>query len=168
MDLSFKYIIGVVSMIWWLIFAVFLFVTCATLLVIEIFVPSFGLLTVSALICVGSGVALFFGYGPVAGWIGVGIAIVIIPIVWVIVYRLFPNTSFGKHIILGKVNRPKGDAIPDTDQLKELLGRAGVVLSDLRPVGMCDFDGRRVECVAETGYIEKDNKVTVIRVEGTQ
>jgi membrane-bound ClpP family serine protease len=33
---------------------------------------------------------------------------------------------------------------------------------------MCDFAGRRLECVAETGYIEKDNNVTVIRVEGTQ
>ena len=38
----------------------------------------------------------------------------------------------------------------------------------MRPVGMCDFEGRRVECVAESGYLQKDKQVKVIRVEGTQ
>ena len=38
------------------------------------------------------------------------------------------------------------------------LGAVGVVLTPLRSVGMCDFAGQRVECVAESGYIEKDKK----------
>jgi len=33
---------------------------------------------------------------------------------------------------------------------------------------MCEFDGRRVECVAESGYVPEDKKIKVIRVEGTQ
>jgi membrane-bound ClpP family serine protease len=33
---------------------------------------------------------------------------------------------------------------------------------------MCDFSGRRVECVAEGGYVDKGNKVKVIHVQGTQ
>ena len=155
-------------MMWWLIFGFFLFVVCAVILVVEIFVPSFGLLTAIAIACGAAGILLFFKYGTVFGWIGVAIAIVVIPIVWVIVYKLFPNTRFGRHITLDKVNRAKGDAIPDTDELKDLLGKEGEVLSPLRPVGMCDFDGQRVECVAETGYIEKDERVTVVRVQGTQ
>ncbi len=155
-------------MIWMLILAVFLFVACAVILVLEIFVPSFGLLTAIALISGGAGILIFFSYGTITGWIGVAIAVVVIPIVWVIVYRLFPKTRFGRHIILDKVNRAKGDAIPDTDELKDLLGAEGVVLSPLRPVGICDFSRQRVECVADTGYIEKDEKVTVVRVQGTQ
>jgi len=35
-------------------------------------------------------------------------------------------------------------------------------------VGMCDFSGKRVECVAESGYVDKDKKVKVIDVESTQ
>ena len=154
---------------WWLIiFAVFLFAACAAILVMEIFVPSFGLLTAIALLCGAAGMFMFFQQGTVVGWIGVGIAAVLIPLVWIIVYRIFPNTRFGRHIILQKVNRPKGDAIPDTDSLKELLGAEGVVLTPLRPVGNCEFPQQKVECVAETGYIEKDKKVTVVRVQGTQ
>ena len=154
--------------IMWLIFAIFLFVACAIILVLEIFIPSFGLLSLLAIGALAGGVAIFFNYSPVAGWIGVAIAVVVIPIMWVVTYRIFPKTRFGKSVILGKVERDKGDAVPDTNELKSLMGAIGVVLSPLRPVGMCDFGGHRVECVAETGYIEKDSKVQVIDVEATQ
>ncbi|MCD6394738.1 MAG: hypothetical protein J7M40_14695, partial [Planctomycetes bacterium] len=155
-------------MVLWLIFAIFLFITCAILLVLEIFVPSFGLLTVFSLACVAAGIAIFFKFGPVTGWIGVFAAGAIVPIVWIIAYRIFPKTPFGKHVTLGKPNREKGDAIPDTKELEEMMGKQGVVLTPLRPVGMCDFKGKRLECVAETGYIDKESKIRVIHVEGTQ
>jgi len=152
----------------WLIFAVFLFIVCAVLLVVEIFVPSFGILSVLAIAFAIAGGGIFFRYGTVTGWIGVGVAAVLIPIVWIIVYRIFPDTRFGKRVILGDPDRDKGDAIPDTQQLEEMLGKDGVVISPLRPVGMCDFEGKRLECVAESGYIERDKKVRVIHVESTQ
>jgi membrane-bound serine protease (ClpP class) len=49
-----------------------------------------------------------------------------------------------------------------------MLGAEGVVLTPLRPVGMCDFSGQRIECVAESGYVNKGKKVRVIDVESTQ
>jgi len=102
------------------------------------------------------------------GWAGVIIAVVMIPTVIIIAYKIFPRTRFGKSVILSPPERQKGDAIPDTPELKELLGAEGVVLTPLRPVGMCDFSGQRVECVAEGGYVDKDKKVKVINVESTQ
>ncbi len=41
-------------------------------------------------------------------------------------------------------------------------------MTPLRPVGMCDFAGQRLECVAESGYLDKNQIVEVIKVEGTQ
>ena len=64
--------------------------------------------------------------------------------------------------------RRRGDAIADTDDLSRLLGRTGRALTPMRPVGTGEFDGTRVECVAESGYVETDKRITVIRVEGTQ
>jgi len=153
---------------WWLVFAVFLFLASAALLVAEVFVPSGGMLSVCSFACLAGGIVIFFNYSTTIGWIGIIIAMIMIPTVLILAYRIFPKTTFGKTVTLTPPKRDLGDAIPDMEELKDLLGKTGVVLSDLRPVGMCDFSGRRVECVAETGYIENDSKVTVIRVEGTQ
>jgi membrane-bound serine protease (ClpP class) len=146
---------------WWLVFAVFLF-ACAALIVAEVFVPSGGVISIFALACLIGGVAIFYTHTKV-GWIGVVIAIVMVPSVLIIAYRIFPKTRFGRAVILTPSERQQGDAIPDTPELKELLGAVGEVLTPLRPVGMCDFSGQRVECVAESGYVDKGKKVEVIR-----
>ena len=155
-------------MFWWIVFAVFLFLVCAVLIIAEVFVPSGGLLSVLALACVGGGIAMFFRHSLLAGWIGVGLAAVMIPTVLIFAYRLFPKTRFGKSVTLAPPERPQGDAVPDTEALRQLLGAVGVVLTPLRPVGMCDIAGRRVECVAESGYVDRGKKIKVIDVESTQ
>ena len=151
-----------------ILFAVFLYFVCAVLLITEVFVPSGGLISILALACLIGGLTIFFNRSTMAGWIGIVVALVMIPIVLIGAYRLFPKTRFGKSVTLEPPARRQGDAIPDTDTLKTLLGDEGVVITPLRPVGMCDFSGRRIECVAEGGYIEKNTRVKVIKVEGTQ
>ncbi len=153
---------------WWLAFAFFLYFACAALILTEVFVPSGGLISICALACLIGGIAIFFHYSQTAGCIGVLAALVMIPSVLVIAYKIFPKTRFGKAVTLTPPKRQHGDAIPDTTELKELLGAVGLVLTPLRPVGMCDFSGQRVECVAEGGYVDKGGKVEVIHVQGTQ
>ncbi len=153
---------------WLLILAIVLYLLCAILLVIEVFVPSFGLITICAMGAMAGGLAIFFNHSSTAGWIGVFVAVVMIPTVLIMAYRLFPKTSFGKHVSLAGPDRAKGDAIPDTKQLEQMLGLTGKVITPLRPVGMCDFSGQRLECVAESGYVDKNQVVEVIEVEGTQ
>jgi len=153
---------------WWLVFAFFLYFACAALIVAEVFVPSGGLISICAFLCLAGGIAIFFQHSTIAGWIGVIIAVIMIPSLLVIAYKVFPKTRFGKSVTLTPPQRQPGDAIADTPKLKELLGAVGQVLTPLRPVGMCDFSGQRVECVAESGYIDKGKKVKVIRVQSTQ
>ena len=153
---------------WWLIFAVFLYFVCAVLILTEVFVPSGGIISLFALACVIVGGVIFFRHSTTVGWIGVVIAVIMIPSVLIFAYRIFPKTRFGKSVMLTPSEREQGDAIPDTAELKDLLGAEGLVLTPLRPVGMCNFSGRRVECVAEGGYVDKDKKVKVIEVESTQ
>jgi membrane-bound ClpP family serine protease len=153
---------------WWLIFAIFLFLVCAALIIVEVFVPSGGLISILALASLIGGIVIFFSHSAVAGWIGVVIAIIMIPSVLVFAYRIFPKTRFGKSTTLSPPVRQQGDAIPDTPRLKEMLGTVGTVLTPLRPVGTCDFSGQRVECVAESGYVDRGKKVKIIDVESTR
>ena len=153
---------------WLLVFAVFLYFACAFLLLAEVFVPSGGIISICALCCLIGGLMIFFHHSSTTGWIGIVVAIVMIPSVLVLAYKIFPKTRFGKAVTLPPPKRQQGDAIADTNQLKELLGEVGTVLTPLRPVGMGEFSGRKVECVAESGYVDKGKKVKVIRVQSTQ
>ncbi len=153
---------------WWLAFAVFLYVLFVALLVAEVFVPSGGLISVCAVACLIAGTIIFFKQSTVAGMAAVILGAVMVPSVLIYAYKAFPHTRFGKRVTLAPPERQQGDAVPDTPELEELLGAVGVVLTPLHPVGMCDFAGRRVECVAESGYGEKNKKVEVINVESTQ
>ena len=153
---------------WLLVLAIALYLLCAILLVVEVFVPSFGLITICAMGAMAGGLAIFFNHSPVVGWIGVIVAVVMIPTVLVMAYKLFPKTRFGRNVSLTAPARAKGDAIPDTEQLEQMLGLLGRVITPLRPVGMCDFSGQRLECVAESGYVDKNRIVEIIKVEGTQ
>ena len=152
----------------WVAMPLFLILACAVLLVAEVFVPSAGLLTVLALACGIGGIALFFQHSMAAGWIGIGIAGVLIPAVLVIAYKVFPKTRFGKAMLLAPPEDTRGDGVPDADELTSFLGRVGRVQAVLHPVGLCDFSGRRVECVAESGYVERGKSVEVIAVQGAQ
>jgi membrane-bound serine protease (ClpP class) len=153
---------------WWLALAVFLYFVCAALIITEVFIPSGGLISICALICLIGGLVIFFRHSTAAGWTGIIIAVIMIPAVLIIAYKVFPQTGFGKNVTLAPPERQRGDAIADTPKLKELVGAIGVVITPLRPVGMCDFSGQRVECVAEGGYVDKGKKIKVINVEGTQ
>lgn len=153
---------------WWLVFAIFLYFACAALIIAEVFIPSGGLISICAMGCLIGGLVIFFRHSSTAGWAGVIIAIVMIPSTLVVAYKIFPKIRFGRAVMLTPPKRQQGDAIPDTPELKELLGAVGFVITPLRPVGMCDFSGQRVECVAESGYVDKGESVKVIHVQGTQ
>jgi membrane-bound serine protease (ClpP class) len=153
---------------WWILLAVGLYVICAILLILEVFVPSGGILGICALACLIGGLTLFFRNSQTAGWIGIVVAIILIPVVLIGAYKVFPKTKLGKSFILQTPTPQPGSGIADLDSLNKLVGAEGVTTTILRPVGVCEFAGHRVECVAEGGYVEKNKKVKVLNIEGTQ
>ena len=153
---------------WWLLLAVFLFLLCAVLLVAEIFVPSGGIISVLAITSLIAGLVICFKHSMATGVLGIVVAIIMIPATLVMAYRALPGTRFGKAVMLSPPERNSGDAIPDTVQLSEMLGKTGKVLTPLRPVGMVEFEDNRLECVAESGFVSKGETVKVIKIEGTQ
>jgi membrane-bound serine protease (ClpP class) len=155
--------------IYMIILAVFLYFLSAALIVAEVFLPSAGIVTICSILCVAGGIAVFFSQGgPVAGWLGVVTAVVMFPVVFIVSYHILPRTRFGKSVMLAPPVQQTGGGVPDADDLNTLLGAEAVVITPLRPVGMCDFSGRRLECVGESGYVEKGKTVKVIRITGTQ
>ena len=50
----------------------------------------------------------------------------------------------------------------------DVLGREGVALSDLRPVGVGSFEGRRLDIIAEGEFIAGNTRIRIIEARGSR
>jgi membrane-bound serine protease (ClpP class) len=145
------------------------FVLFGVLVVLELFIPSNGALTIAAAICLIFGIVRCFLVSQWLGSIVTIITVVALPIFIVALVRIWPNTWIGRRVAIRKAQRATpGESIPDVNKLDKLVGAVGEAITDLRPVGAVMFGSERVDCVAETGQIEKGTQVNVIRVEGVR
>ncbi len=141
------------------------------LFVLEIVIPSGGLLgTLSLFSLVATNVALFF-VGTTAGWVGLLCSAVVVPIAIAVAVKVFPHTFIGRRLILA--DKQPADAnvhysSGQDDDYSSLAGQQGVVVSELRPVGTVRFGERRVECLSDRGIIETGATVQVVGVHGIE
>lgn len=50
---------------------------------------------------------------------------------------------------------------------KDLIGMAGIALNDLKPSGHIRIDGKTLQAMAKTGFIEKGSEIRVIGGQGS-
>lgn len=65
------------------------------------------------------------------------------------------------------LNTDLKDAISSPD-LSSLVGKEGIAATVLRPSGKVSVDGEFYDGVSESGFIEKGDKVKVVRFENAQ
>ena len=81
--------------------------------------------------------------------------------------RWFPSTGLGRHLRLAA---PGGATVPLPPPAppSPLAGRRGLAVSDLRPGGTAEIDGRLVDVVTEGGWVPAGSAVLVVGVDGAQ
>ena len=144
-------------------------VGCA-LIVLEIFIPSGGVLGFLAAASVISAVALaFYHHGPAVGFAFIALAVVLIPASLAVAIRYWPQTPMGRRFLLGLPTRE--EVLPDDDrqrELKELVGRVGTARTPMIPSGAISIDGRTIDAVGQGMAIELGERVVVIEVKGNR
>lgn len=144
------------------------------LFLLELFIPSGGVIGLAAISVAIAGVVAFWMEGSAWGIASTIGLIVLVPLAFNFALRVMPNTPFGRRLILG--DDEDEDAIAQRaaaenerlERERALVGAEGIVLTDLRPVGSAKIEGQRLEVLAETGVIEAGTRVRVTKVEGTQ
>jgi membrane-bound ClpP family serine protease len=137
------------------------------LLVAELFIPSGGALLALSLAAIVIGVAMTFSYSndPSTGLITLIGVFVVIPAVVGVMLHYWPKTRMGRRFFL---SGPEQDAtiasMPVHLELEQLRGRFGRATSALRPAGVVDFDGRRVDSITEGMMVEPGQWVRCIDV----
>ncbi len=146
---------------------VLLYLAGLVIFVAEIFIPSHGVLTV-----VGAGFLLtalvktFQIGGQEVGTVAVLACLVVIPAFIVTAVKIWPKTPMGRRIAPPNPVITAADSSVPVVELSALIGYTGRCLSPLRPVGICEFNGRRVACVSQLGLIDAGASVEAIGISG--
>ena len=152
-----------------LIWAAILLLIGLSLVVLEVFVPSGGVIGFLSVVSVLSAVALAFYRGPGYGLSFLGAAVIAVPIVLATALRWWPDTPMGRRVLLEAPTSE--EVLPESDQrrsLKMLVGRIGEAKSLMLPSGSVLIDGRMVDALSEGVAIEKGQWVQVVEVRGTR
>src|SRR6516165_7039704 len=148
-----------------LVLAYTLVVVGLLLLAAELFLPTGGILFVLAIGALVVGVAMTFASSTSRGMVTLISVFVIIPIVGPILIHYWPKTPLGRRFFLAAQNEDDTLAnMPVNLELEQLRGRYGKTLSSLRPAGITEFDGRRVDTLSEGDMIPPGHWVRCIDV----
>lgn len=148
-----------------LAFGLGLFAIAFLLLVAEVFVPTAGTLGITALVVAIAGVVCMWRYDSSWGITSLLALLVLAPMAVAFLFKVWPHTPLGRRIIGAKseeeVEHDRQEEARVREARQALVGKQGVALSDLRPVGMVEIDGVRYEVLCETAWLKAGAKVRV-------
>ena len=151
-----------------LVWAALLLLLGMLLVMLEVFVPTAGVLGFLSVTAILSGIGLAFYNGGLT--VGFGFLFgtaVVLPIVLALAFRWFPETPIGRRLL---PNLPTSeDVLPDNEErrtLRGLLGKVGQAKSPMLPSGAIVVEGRIINAVSEGQPIEAGHNVRVIEVRG--
>ena len=148
------------------------------LLLAEIFViPGFGVAGISGLVLVaGSLFAALIGnvglsfppFAALAPAVGTMAATLVLLIVLMFsLGKYLPKSErFGQLVLAPELSSASGYV--SAESMEELVGRTGVSLTPLRPAGMADIGGERIDVVTRGEFVLPGTEVEIIRVRGSR
>ena len=152
-----------------LAWAVVLMLVGVSLAVLEIFIPSGGVIGFLSIVSVVAAIGLAFYRGPWYGLSFLGTAVFALPAVIIAALHYWPETPMGRRLLL---EVPTSDEVLPADDgrrhLKSLVGRIGQAKSLMLPSGAVSIDGESIDAVSEGMAIEKGQWVVVVEVRGTR
>ena len=147
-----------------LILGVLLILGGFLLLLVELAFPS-GFFLVLSLGGLLAGVFCVFLFNVTAGAAALLVVFVGFPLVIYLLSRLAPKTPM-RHLLL--IKDPEQETTLATTpmylELEQFRGRFGKTLSTLRPAGVVDFDGRRVDALTEGMMVDAGQWVRCVDV----
>lgn len=139
------------------------------IVLVEMFVPSGGVLAFIAATSVIASIVMAFRHSAAAGLGFMTIAVIGTPILIALGFKFWPRTPLGRRILL---DVPTGDdAVPDADLRKQrhlLVGKIGKAKADMLPGGPVMVDGKIYDAMSEGDAIDDGTLVKVVEVRGTR
>lgn len=142
------------------------FIAGVALLVLEIFIPGFGISGILGMICLIASFFLVLGGGAEAiRWLLLSLGLAILGVYFLSKY--IPNTGLYNRIIL-KEGSAKTHDIPEETVYHELLGQVGITATQMRPAGKVKISGKQYDALTLGEFLDVGTTVVVTKVQGSQ
>jgi membrane-bound serine protease (ClpP class) len=148
-----------------IVWAILLMLIGCVLVVLEVFIPSGGIISILAAVSFIAAIFMAFQEGPTTGP-GVGLiftatTVFAVPALIALAFKLWPKTPMGK-AFLGEL--PTDAEVLPEDPRRALIGRVGVARSKMLPSGAVEVDGQMIDAVTQGQAIEPGAYVVVTEV----
>ena len=145
-----------------------LFIIGFLLILAEIFIiPGFGLAGIGGIAAILASIFLTFGNITQATYsilIALGLSI----IGFFLLIKYLPSTRTWRKFVLSTEQKKELGYIVGTKDLKRLTGKEGLAITPLRPSGIAEVDGKKLDVITQGEYIISNSKIKIISVEGNK
>ena len=139
------------------------------LLVLEAFMPGFGLPGISGIVMEIVAIALtWVNHGPVAA---LGLTIIVLSLIAIAISMSLRSATKGRlsrsKIIL-KERESNEAGYRSAEDMQVFLGKEGETTTVCRPTGMAEFDGVKLNVVSDGEFLPAGTRVRIVQVEGSR
>lgn len=143
-----------------MLYVILLLILFLVLFALEFFIPSGGVIGLCAVAALIAAVVVGFLHSLTMGAVTLLVGLLLVPLAFGVMVRVWPKTSIGKNIL----------GPPVVAEMRSVyqpyLHRVGIAKTDLLPSGMVEIDGRRLDAVSTGVAIDKGTVIEVVSVDG--
>lgn len=144
--------------------AIVLLVVGAVLLICEMLIPGIGVAGVCGTIACAVGIIVGSDTIAQAAFTLMILGVILLIAALIIFKFIFGKKQRNSKLVLKDDISRSNTAMPNDEV--SVLGKEGIAVTMLRPAGIAEIDGRRMDVVADGEFIAKGDKIVVSSVEG--
>jgi membrane-bound ClpP family serine protease len=150
-----------------LVLAFLLLVLAFAFLIVDIFVPTGGMLVVIAVLTAAASILFAFRHSMNAGmWFLISF-LASIPVIVYAFIKIWPRTPLGKLIMLSLPEKGsyRWSSASKVHDIQALIGAYGKAATELLPSGFVEIDGQQFESASDGRPIEQGTTIRVVRID---
>jgi membrane-bound serine protease (ClpP class) len=144
--------------------SIYLALAGVVLLGIELAIPGFGVCGIAGILCLTASVFFLLGGGMAAIAAIVALYAVLVLVILFLVWYLPKDSKYNPFVLWERQKSSGSNALSRTVQ--DYTGKEGKALTPLRPAGIAEIEGRRVDVQTQGEFIDAGTAVRVLRTEG--
>ena len=139
-------------------------------MLLELFVPTAGMLGVVAFIFRVAGIVVGFTVSFSLGITLIIVTLLAILLLFALMVKIWPKTPIGRRILLTPVNSPD-DVLPHSkylDEIHEAVGQLGIAKTKMLPSGIVIVNGIKFDALSDGLPIDQGDAIKVVAVKGNR